>query len=89
MISFEEGLSIVESVNVNPVPENINMLDCLGRVLASNVYSDVDMPPFDKAAVDGYACRRADLPGPLTVIEVISAGVPPQKRVHLQQCSKI
>jgi molybdopterin molybdotransferase len=47
------------------------------------------MPPFDKAAVDGYACRRADLPGPLQVIETIAAGVIPTKRVLQQQCSKI
>ena len=32
------------------------------------------MPPFDKATMDGYACRRADLGNPLTVIETIPAG---------------
>lgn len=55
MISFEEGLSIVESVKVNPVKEYVPLLESLGMVLASDIYSDVDMPPFDKAAVDGYA----------------------------------
>lgn len=89
MISFEEGLYIIESVKVNPVKENVGMTASLGRVLASSVVSDVDMPPFDKAAVDGYACRRADLPGPLQVIETISAGAIPVKRIGQQQCSKI
>lgn len=65
------------------------MNDCLGRILASNIYSDVDMPPFDKSAVDGYACRRADLPGPLTILETIAAGTAPSRRVGQQQCSKI
>lgn len=89
MISFEEGLYIIESIKVEPVKEYVSMGACLGRVLASSVFSDVDMPPFDKAAVDGFACRRSDLPGPLTVIETISAGATPLKRVGQRQCSKI
>ncbi len=89
MITFEEALYIIETVDVAPAKEGVSMDDSLMRILASDVYSDVDMPPFDKAAVDGYACRRADLPGPLDVIEIISAGTSPQKRVSQNQCSKI
>src|SRR5205085_2398938 len=43
----------------------------LGAVLAEDVASDLDMPPYDKAMMDGYAVRCADLPdgrGTLTVI---------------------
>ncbi|HLN52893.1 MAG TPA: gephyrin-like molybdotransferase Glp [Lentimicrobium sp.] len=89
MISFEEALSIVETVDVLPIRETVAMMDSIGRILAEDVYSDVDMPPFDKAAVDGYACRKADLPGPLELIETIAAGVTPTKRVLTMQCSKI
>lgn len=89
MITFEEALSIVNAAIVMPVREHITMNASLGRILASDVYSDVDMPPFDKAAVDGYACRRADLPGPLTVIETIAAGLTPTRKISQQQCSKI
>lgn len=89
MITFEEALNIIETAKVKPVRESVSMGESLGRILANNVYSDVDMPPFDKSAVDGFACRRADLPGPLAVIETIAAGVTPGKRVLQQQCSKI
>lgn len=89
MISFEEALYIVESSFVTPRTEYVSIVDSLGRVLSVNVHSDVNMPPFDKAAVDGYACRRVDLPGPLKVIEVIQAGTIPQKSVMQGQCSKI
>jgi molybdopterin molybdotransferase len=89
MISFEEALSIVDSVEVFPIIENIPMMESLGRILAEDVYSDIDMPPFDKSAVDGYACRRADLPGPLNVIETIAAGAIPKQRVLSKHCSKI
>lgn len=89
MISFDEALSLVETVEVYPVKERIGILESLGSILASKVYADIDMPPFDKSAVDGYACRRADLPGPLKVIEIISAGASPLARVLPGQCSKI
>jgi molybdopterin molybdotransferase len=36
----------------------------LGLVLAEDVASDLDMPPYDKALVDGYALRSADLSAP-------------------------
>jgi len=49
----------------------------------------MDLPPFDKALRDGYACRRADLGNVLTVIETIPAGALPTRTVGRQQCAKI
>ena len=49
----------------------------------------MDMPPFNKATVDGFACRRADLGAELEIIETIPAGTAPQKRISENQCSKI
>jgi molybdopterin molybdotransferase len=49
----------------------------------------MDIPPFNKSAMDGYACRRADLGNELTVVETIPAGYVPQKAVETKQCSKI
>jgi molybdopterin molybdotransferase len=48
-----------------------------GLILAEDLASDVDMPPFDKALMDGYAVRSADLgagQGELRVLEEIMAG---------------
>lgn len=61
----------------------------LFRVLAEDIYSDSDMPPFDKAAVDGFACRRADIGDTLQVIETIAAGQLPQKSIGKGECSRI
>ncbi|MEX0730847.1 MAG: gephyrin-like molybdotransferase Glp [Aquisalimonadaceae bacterium] len=41
--------------------ERVNVRRALGRVLAEDVHSDVDVPAHDNAAMDGYALRRADL----------------------------
>src|SRR5262245_23275310 len=55
----------------------VALADALGMVLAEDVASDLDMPPFDKAMMDGYAVRTEDLAsgkGTLKVIEEIPAG---------------
>jgi molybdopterin molybdotransferase len=64
----------------------------LGRVLAEDVAADLDMPPFDKALMDGYAVRSADLAGNQTVLAVvdeITAGQVPLRPVGPGQCSRI
>lgn len=89
MITFEEALSIVNSIPVKPIAEKAGLDQAVGRVLAEDVFSDVEMPPFNKAAVDGYACRRSELPGPFEVLEVVPAGCLPQFHIDPGQCSKI
>ncbi|MGL4553528.1 MAG: molybdopterin molybdotransferase MoeA [Gemmataceae bacterium] len=60
----------------------------LGRVLAEAVASDLDMPPFDKALMDGYAVRSADA-GERVVIEEVGAGRTPTKPVGVGQATRI
>ena len=89
MISFDEAYAIIMGaarplgVEIVPLPESA------GRVLAGEIVSDVDMPPFDKAAMDGYACRSTDVGGELTVIEEIPAGHAPSRGVGPGECSRI
>jgi len=42
--------------------ETIDSFEALGRVLAQDLTSEVDVPPLDNSAMDGYALRCADLP---------------------------
>ena len=69
--------------------EQVDINSSLGRVLAEDVVSDLNMPPFDRAAVDGFACRREDLEKELTILETIPAGKPPVKTVKEGECSRI
>lgn len=89
MIQFEEAMEIISKSASPLASEKIRLEDCLGRVLSSDVYSDMDMPPFDKSAVDGYACRQADLEKELKVLETIPAGKVPSKFVGTGECSKL
>lgn len=89
MISYEEALRTVLDSDYLVASERVGLTDSLNRVLAEDVLSDIDMPPFNKSAVDGYACRRADLGNDLHVLEIIPAGRAPEKVVTLNHCSKI
>jgi len=69
--------------------ERVGMMDSLGRILAEDVLSDIDMPPFNKSAVDGFACRKADLHRDLEIIETIPAGKTPEYSITEGSCSRI
>jgi molybdopterin molybdotransferase len=63
-----------------------------GLVLAADVTSDMDMPPHDKSMMDGYAVRRADLPGGrgvLRVVEEITAGQTPRHSLGAGEAARI
>ncbi len=89
MLSFEKALETVLG-SARPLgAESVDITDAANRVLAEDVKSDMDMPPFNKSAMDGYACRRADIANELEVIETIPAGYMPSKSVGPGQCAKI
>jgi molybdopterin molybdotransferase len=89
MISFDEALKKVFQCAPLKDEETIAYSQSLMYVLSRDVISDINMPPFDKSAMDGYACRREDLFEALEVIEVIPAGKLPEKKIEKNQCSKI
>ncbi len=90
MIAFEDAYkTVMDAVYYEMSTENVAMSNALFRILGKDITSDIDMPPFNKSAMDGYACRGEDLQNELEVIEVIAAGVAPQKIVGVNQCSKI
>ncbi|MGM9481065.1 molybdopterin molybdotransferase MoeA [Roseateles sp. NT4] len=49
----------------------------VGRVLAADLISPVDVPPADNSAMDGYALRASDVGQPLPVTQRIPAGSVP------------
>jgi molybdenum cofactor synthesis domain-containing protein len=61
VISVEEALQIIASAATRGAREEIAIIDACGRVLAADLTSDVDWPPFDTSAMDGYAVRIADV----------------------------
>jgi len=88
MISVEEALDKVLSYVEVLEPERKPILDCLGQVLAEDVHSTIDIPPFDNSAMDGYALRAEDTRGAsesspryLVVVGYVAAGSMPAQEV--------
>jgi molybdopterin molybdotransferase len=89
MISFEEAIRIVMGSVFETGTEKIGFVDSDGRILAEDIFSDMDMPPFNRSAVDGFACHLDEIKNDLEVVEVIAAGQIPVKNVGKNQCSRI
>ncbi len=82
MLSVDDALQVVLSHcrPLAPVSAPLSV-DSLGLVLAEDVASDLDSPPFDKSMMDGYAVRAIDLHDGQAVLpvagEVMAGQVPP------------
>jgi len=81
MISVEQALEKILSYVGVLGEEESPILDCLGQVLAEDIYSSINIPPLDNTAMDGYAVRSEDTheanrqsPRFLRVIDTVPAG---------------
>jgi molybdopterin molybdotransferase len=88
MISMNEAVRIVMDSTSRLDTTTVPLLESLGHTLAVEVVSDINMPPFEKATMDGYAVLGSDVaaasrenPVSLDVIEEIQAGSVPTKSV--------
>ncbi|WP_195987437.1 gephyrin-like molybdotransferase Glp [Clostridium sp. D53t1_180928_C8] len=75
-ILLEEALNILNE-NVEQLDiEEVNLIDGIKRVLAKDVFSEIDNPPFNKSAMDGYAIKAEDSKSEekINVIDKVFAG---------------
>lgn len=89
MLSLRQAAEEVLRRVPPPRPETRSLGAALGHALAEAVTADLDMPPFDKSAMDGYAVRAADVPGELAVVEEIAAGAVPRRTIGAGECARI
>ena len=89
MIKHSEAVQIVLNQYFLTDVENIKIEDICGRILANDIYSEINMPPFRKSMVDGFACRKSDLNKSLCIIGEIKAGDDNIIDVGLEQTVKI
>jgi molybdopterin molybdotransferase len=80
VITVEEALAILDAAVSAGPSERVAVAEAVGRVLARDVAADVDWPPFDTSAMDGYAVRMADVSFPGAELaereESVAAGDP-------------
>jgi molybdopterin molybdotransferase len=94
MTTVEEALQAVLG-RAAPLPaRTLPLLEALDCILAEDVAADIDLPPFDKAMVDGYAVRSGDLESAggdrrLSVGEEIPAGQTPSRPLGPREAAAI
>ena len=75
MISVAEAIQIVID-ETQPLPiEEVQLGHALHRVLAKDVIADLDMPPFDRAQMDGYAVRAEDVTTAPTCLKIVGESI--------------
>ncbi len=108
MVSQEQFLEVLDrdeahrrferAIRLAPLgAEPLGLSAALGRVLAEDVVSQVDVPSFDRSNLDGFAVRaldtygaREERPRPLTLLdEIVATGVVPQTHVVAGTCVSI
>ena len=96
-ISLEQARAVISgALRAIERTERVPLDRAHGRVLAQPVTATADVPPFSRAAMDGYAVRAADTagaspaaPAVLTWIEKVFTGQMPQRTVGQGQCTEI
>ena len=90
MLSLDKAVQRITPLASPRVGKRVPLSSACGRILSQDIFSDVDMPPFHKSAMDGYACLKEDLTAAtLRRVEQIAAGDVPQNRIVTGTCAKI
>jgi molybdopterin molybdotransferase len=95
-ITIENAHEILLNEKINTQIIELSILDSLDHVLAENIISNINMPPFDRSPLDGYAYRAEDtihatkdFPITLEVIDNIQAGYVSDKTLEKGQAIRI
>lgn len=98
VVSFEEAIKITQAEfsSYEIGTEKLNISECLGRVLAEDVVSDENIPPFDRSTVDGYAVLSSDtfgagesIPSMLSLTGEILMGEEAETALSSGECVRI
>ncbi len=96
LITIDEAKSIIERLDIRQGIIEVNIENASGYALARDVISDVDVPPFSRASMDGYAVHAADTyraredrPVHLNLVGSIPAGINPDINIKRGEAAEI
>jgi molybdopterin molybdotransferase len=75
MIPISEAVKFIERETPSLHAETIELENSIGRVLAENIKADMDLPPFDRSQMDGFAVRSGDTKNPPAHLRIIGESV--------------
>src|SRR2546423_5207026 len=71
MIPVAEAIDIVLAQTSAPPVEPVAISEAIGRILTEDIIADTDLPPFDRAQMDGYAVRAADVADTPALLKIV------------------
>lgn len=91
LIPLDNALRIVqESLEGCTLPsQRVAIRQSLGRILAADQFSQLDLPPFNKSAMDGFAILAGDERPSYRVLETVAAGNVPTQRIEPGMAVKV
>jgi len=97
LLSYREALErLLRAARPVEEMEEVPLLEALGRVLGEEVVSSMDVPPFDRAAMDGYAVRSEETfsagtfsPVLLKVVGEVYAGEVPERGIGRGEAMRV
>lgn len=100
MTSVEEArqraISLAQQSRFQMPVENVDVFDAVGRIVAEDLTSDIDVAPFDNTAMDGFAvvsssveAATKDVPVELEIVDWVGAGIVSQVALQPGQAIRI
>ena len=97
LISFQEAQEIIDRhIHAIARTESVQIDDAVNRVLAEDLIAKMNVPPFNRAAMDGYAVKAKDTfgagqfkPKVFKIIGELHAGENPSKKIKSGECIQI
>ncbi|MGZ7070193.1 MAG: molybdenum cofactor synthesis domain-containing protein [Methanobacterium sp.] len=93
---LEKVQNIVKNIPFKRKIERISLKNAYRRVLAEDIYATIDLPPFDRVLMDGYAVKAEDTfgasedePSILKLLETVMAGEVASKTVKKGTCIEV
>ena len=75
MIPISKALKIIERETIPLSAQTIKIENSVGRILAENIEADMDLPPFDRSQMDGFAVKTADVKDAPVRLKIIGESV--------------
>lgn len=75
MISISEAKRIVDNETFSLSMESVRLPDSIGRILAEDIFADMDLPPFDRSQMDGFAVIAEDVKNAPTKLKIVGESV--------------
>ena len=96
LVTMDEARRIIQRFDIHPNIIERDIENASGCALAEDVVSGVDVPPFNRASMDGYAVRasdtysaREDRPVRLKLVGSIPAGINPDFHINRGEAAEI